>query len=920
MALCNTFRLLAVSVALVVLIKNAEGFSFRRTTTLRRAADLYPDETRASEVREARVTNAHNGNVAYDRNRTETIPNVSNKTSGTKRTNEAPATPKKKTFQDAVTTYRPAAKSGDRNVNNKAVKDDAGPKSTNKKTPHLQNKNISNKSTEIISNEKTREKVYEKQAAPLPSWKKYTFINRNKVEESAPSAKDTVVKVDVPEVLYSASSLRDTITSDIPSLEKLKNDLLSNSKSKSVGQKQNASFAKTTSESKGNDNSKWSVESKRAGYLDYSEKNKEIETDNSKSTTASVEKSPSTKQESPTQQTKDSLIKEILLRESVDNNVRKDQEEKQEKLQLATQISITEKNETQTSIEKSKNASLYTVSPNYKPLKKLEVQPPKPFLRDPDDNSWRNESISSLGIVFKPKNSSKAFTEVLKNKTESEWNTLLEKERKNDLPDLRERLEQMAKMRKTKRKKIDSMGNVVYVDYEENVTSNENTNENNSSNENSNPLQGDIIIPLLSFDPQFFLTGSKLPDSTLSDLTKTDPFTTTVATSINKETTKARKPKKNYNIPDYYESSEDEDLDYLDLAKIDIKKFTTQKTTQTPFDTSTWPVTTYRNTNNDAPERKPNLQYFPPLRNKKISIVKYNAPREEIDKYVNPIDQANFVSTRKPTTTYVPVQYPETNAPFNDKYSPYGVDGFDELPVTNKPTTIANDIYLRQPPRIDEDRIDEQRLQERRLGEQRIGEHRIGEQRIDEPRIEVPRIEVPRIEEEPINRFKIVSDEGNQNRGSYVIKSYDDFINEAEKANEFDSQLEYGPYTEATSETVTTDELVKPDHLNEDLDYDTKFRKDVINRFVENFNRNTAKFKSEFPIIFNSSIVHDTHGDGKEVASSRAFLRGLHGHARRQNKKYNLYDVNQVNTTAEPTYELHYFMPQQDDKDARYKL
>lgn len=90
--------------------------------------------------------------------------------------------------------------------------------------------------------------------------------------------------------------------------------------------------------------------------------------------------------------------------------------------------------------DKIKNLTFYTVSPNYKPLKKLEVQPPKPFIRDPDDNSWRNESISSLGIVFNPKNSSKPFTQVLKNKTETEWNNILDRDLKNDVPDLRERL------------------------------------------------------------------------------------------------------------------------------------------------------------------------------------------------------------------------------------------------------------------------------------------------------------------------------------------------------------------------------------------------------------------------------------------------------------------------------------------------
>lgn len=144
------------------------------------------------------------------------------------------------------------------------------------------------------------------------------------------------------------------------------------------------------------------------------------------------------------------------------------------------------------------------MNPNYKPLKKLEIQPPKSFTRDPDDNSWRNESLSSLGIVFKAKNSSKAFTEVLKNKTEVVMNNLPEQNRTVEKVELRDRLEKIAERRKSKKKKTDQFGNIEYTDYEEN---------NNAGDVHTSKEAPAGIDPLVSPELSTTTGAPKMPTS-----------------------------------------------------------------------------------------------------------------------------------------------------------------------------------------------------------------------------------------------------------------------------------------------------------------------------------------------------------------------------------------------------------------------
>ncbi|GBP38795.1 hypothetical protein EVAR_33545_1 [Eumeta japonica] len=103
---------------------------------------------------------------------------------------------------------------------------------------------------------------------------------------------------------------------------------------------------------------------------------------------------------------------------------------------------------------KTKVPNLYPVSPSYKRFKKLEVSSPKPFRRDPNDNTWRNQSISSLGIVYKAKaNASKPLTDVLKNRTEADSGTANVKENRTEL-ELRQRLEKLSELRKSKKKLV----------------------------------------------------------------------------------------------------------------------------------------------------------------------------------------------------------------------------------------------------------------------------------------------------------------------------------------------------------------------------------------------------------------------------------------------------------------------------------
>ncbi|XP_061711655.1 uncharacterized protein LOC133520957 [Cydia pomonella] len=230
-------------------------------------------------------------------------------------------------------------------------------------------------------------------------------------------------------------------------------------------------------------------------------------------------------------------------------------------------------------INNDKKSILYTVSPNYKPLKKIEVQPSKPFVRDPDDNSWRNESLSSLGIVFKGKNSTKAFTEVIKNKTEIVMNNnTTEPEKVLTKVDLRDRLEKIAEKRKRK-KKIDKYGNTEYGDYEENTSSDTHSKEKSEISLTTLPTPPELVNPGILF-------GTKIEELPEKYASKKPKFTL-----------------------DYYDGKDD-DADYATYPNIDILKSTPRPRVQ-------WPVTqrildNTHHVRTYLPDRQPTVQYFPP--------------------------------------------------------------------------------------------------------------------------------------------------------------------------------------------------------------------------------------------------------------------------------------------------------------------
>ncbi|CAH0722064.1 unnamed protein product, partial [Brenthis ino] len=726
----------------------------------------------------------------------------------------------------------------------------------------------------------------------LPVWKKYTTIDRKRplITSNEDISNNKTEEMEKAETKRSRVSLKDTVTSDIPSLDKLKNDLLSSTLKQTLESKD---YVKNMSSSEGNvtippvklNSSKWdTIESMRAGYLDLSEKTTLSELLTAKETfdlninpkenlramfgidteTDIPEEKAGSKAQSQSQLNED-VIKEELLMEKVinendenskhvDTTVSLDKEIETSQEQLQSNFSTTDKLSVKPiNGERSKNTSLYTVNPNYKPLKKIEVQPPKLFVRDPDDNSWRNESLSSLGIVFKPKNSSKPFTQVLKNKTESEWNNLSEKDSKNDIPDLRERLQKMTEKRKSKRKKTDSFGNVVYFDYEENSNSVENT----SKEELAPTSTPEISSTTLN-------SSSEEPPATTSPISLT-----TDNKSIEVDSYTTKKYKKFFNVPEYYDTTEEDDTDYLNMAKIDIKRFSTSKkttthTTSAPA-THTTPIwTTNRTPLTNPPGRKATIQYFPPLTTQKVSINDYdNNFQYRVNSFTETESPKNVLPVN-PTT-------PENNV---IQYKPnIHNERFDDYAVTTKPHFDKN-VYLTQPPLTTQ------------------------------------------------TGYTLLTEDGAFDRDAYVIRNYKDFVNMAAKNNEFERNLDYIPYTQAPMEGITkadvTYETEKPKlNMDEEYEYESQFRKDVLQRFVENFNQNTDRFKGNFPVLFNNSVIHrDTHGGG-EVASSRAFMRGLYNDVKPRHPHKQPCDPNCEKMTVElsPAYELHYYMPEQEEKE-----
>ncbi|CAH4037083.1 unnamed protein product [Pieris brassicae] len=491
-----------------------------------------------------------------------------------------------------------------------------------------------------------------------------------------------------------------------------------------------------------------------------------------------------------------------------------------------------------TFLDRLKTTILYPVGINYKPLKKIEVQPPKSFMRDPDDNSWRNESLSSLGIVFKPKNSSKPFTQVLKNKTETEWNNLVEKQNTSETPDLRERLEKIAEMRKSKKKKTDAYGNVLYNDYEESF-----------SKETKDSEYSTTTTTMIS-TTEFTTTSTVAP--------AIDPESQNYSKSATNSSTK--KPKKVFNEAEYYDTSEDDDADYLTLAKIDLKKFTVPIGTDAYVTPPTWLVTNTRPENHNNYERKPTLQYFPPLTTHKGMFRDYDTDFHK---------KMGAYTETEPPTNVLPVSYTRPSSPIpNDRtghlFTP--ISKYSNDRTTTEFIDYEKPGFMTQAPVIPDAK----------------------------------------------DGYTVITDDGSYNRAADVIKHYRDFLNAVAKDHEEDINEDYNPYTKIPTQGVTVSDIIhkikpKPD-MAENYDYDNDFRKDVLQRFVHNFNQNSERFKSGLPMLYNNSVIHGSAGDGREVASSRAYL------SRMLTRPSGDCD-NNATVELSPAYELHYYVPEEEEKE-----
>ncbi|XP_039747448.1 uncharacterized protein LOC120624782 [Pararge aegeria] len=712
---------------------------------------------------------------------------------------------------------------------------------------------------------------------PIPKWKKYRTIERKRPsyssEEKVKEKKKEIHKEDIlkAETKNIRVTLQDTVTSNIPSLVSVKND-----KEEST----NTPLDLTSSIS----SSQVGHESKRAGFLNFSGKttSSEVITESAILSTAksnnnealiSETESPVTtvtniviedqkKIESQIVLNEDTIKEELLKEELIKNQEENGKRQREDLVNVnADLIEIKNVNpdnsaETNSSselyaklinAEKSKNTTLYTVNPNYKPMKKIEVVPPKQFVRDPDDNSWRNESLSSLGIVFKPKNSSKPFTQVLKNKTETEWNNLSEKDIKNELPDLRERLQKMAEKRKSKRKKIDSFGNIIYFDYE----------ENSSSAEHAGFTIDELSSSVTTYSPALQNTTQSMEGP--QNVTKTVTSTLTTE-SIHKNSYSTKMPKKLFH--EYYDSTDEDDSDYLNMAKIDLKKFTTSLRSNTPFHPSTivakqpdWLKQNNKLPYNGFPERKGTIQYFPPLTTQKVNINDYDN---------------DFKLKMESFTT-------ETDTPKH--FLPVSIDG-PTTPVTVN-SVLSKSAFTKN-----------------------------------------MMITQPQLTTDP---GLALHDDHSFDRGTYVIKHYKDFVNEAAKHSEYDKNFDYIPYTEAPIEGVTKTGFIgyekeTPRTIDSGYDYANQFRKDVLQRFVDNFNQDTERYRSDFPVLFNSSIIHRGEHNGRDTASSRAFMRGAY-HSNIFKPKFAAHkkpcepNCDKLTVELSPAYELHYYVPDQEEKE-----
>lgn len=502
------------------------------------------------------------------------------------------------------------------------------------------------------------------------------------------------------------------------------------------------------------------------------------------------------------------------------------------------------------SYDKKNISTIYTVNPNYKPLKKIDIQPPKSFLRNPDDNSWRNESLSTLGIVFKAKNSSKAFTQVLKNKTEMQLNSLSDVKSEEQSPELRTRLEKIAEQRKSKKKKTDYFGNTYYTDYEE-----------NTSNERTTTRKTDVFDDIMSRFTELTTTVPEIP--------------TTEPLEINKinlrefhpvDTFKSRTKQKK--IMEEYESEEDE-VDYA--HDIDLKKFKSKNNYASPkvpyfkiiSKTTTQPTPDLQTTVSQfLPERKPTVQYFPPRERPKVVVNEYDDSfRSKINEYTFSKQQAPIMANDIPPITAPPTYVPWNRPPLQTSKSIWQnkQDVDKNTYVTHSTTNFDSDTYLE----------------------------------------------------------KVRTD--GYHRPTYLIKHLRDFINDVAKDD--DSYVTENPYIGVTASNEGPKRVkVKPPP--DYYDYEAQFRKDVLDRFVENFNQHSERFKVDFPILYNTSVVHSQLADESNgaIASSNAFMKRLYEdthpiHSDSARKKF---DPNCDKTIElSPAYELHYYVPEEEEKEVQ---
>ncbi|KAM3961300.1 uncharacterized protein ACR2FA_004637 [Aphomia sociella] len=755
-------------------------------------------------------------------------------------------------------------------------------------------------------------------ASEVPTWRKYTTIERkregNIVDSTSTNNKtfeetipDTPTRVTLAKLLNeSTPSLKELSNTDSFQSTQFETETFTSPTMKATAS--NIYITETDQLTLIPDIKKTSprilqVSSKRAGFLDYSAK--PVTDDIAEEATTIIENIDTTRlsdngtlgntfegvvhdsrsewrkekgAESQSQLVEDAIKEELLKEEMLSDNEENFKQYRIENLDAKTDFStVLKSNQKATedtlsvkpiNYEKDKSTKTYTVSPNYKPLKKIEVQPQKPFLRDPDDNSWRNESISSLGIVFKPKAASKNYTQVLKNKTEALLNGSSSKDNVNGVPDLRERLEKITEVRKSKKKKvIDKFGDTVYSDYEEGANSAETTSINTPKLETTSTL----ITPAPNIINNLYRPFLREPEHTT--------YTTLDQLYIKKhkesDTITTAKPKKYNGILEYYDTTDEYDVDYINLPKIDLKKYTPRVLHKdTPVTTSpvfTKPATTY------LPERKPTLEYFPPRVTHKVNINDYDRDFQS---------KVNLYTYKDVPKNAVPESYATvpTESVHRDRYEPH-----------NKKNTIIPTNY---------------------------------NTRLPKPAIEntVYRTDVAQhVSQPPMQNNGYIVDNGNYDRGSYVIKHYKDLIDEAVRDNDYEKNVEYVPYTQSPIRGVTVNDLnrkTRP-NANKNYDYETDFRKDILNRFVDNFNKNSERFKVDFPILYNNSVVHrKTDETGKVRATSTAFVKRLYGEANTATKTNNYAtqgrpceNCDNINVDLSPAYELHYYVPEQEERE-----